>query len=92
MTPAPNQFSEETAKAVDAEVLKIIGESHDEARRLLTDHRKQLDALAEALVARETLNEQEILEVTGLPRARSLATGKLAGCGYRYREECSAIS
>jgi cell division protease FtsH len=71
------QFSEETAEAIDAEVLKIINESHEEAKRLLTAHRKQLDALAEALVARETLNEQEILEVTGLPRAPALETGML---------------
>jgi cell division protease FtsH len=70
-------FSDETAEAIDAEVLKIIGESHAEAKRLLTVHRKQLDALAEALVARETLNEQEILEVTGLPRAPALETGIL---------------
>ncbi|MGH7384645.1 MAG: ATP-dependent zinc metalloprotease FtsH [Candidatus Rokuibacteriota bacterium] len=72
-------FSEETAEAIDAEVRKIIGESHDEARRLLTAHRKQLDALAEALLARETLNEQEILEVTGLPPAPALETGMLPG-------------
>jgi cell division protease FtsH len=71
------QFSEETAEAIDAEMLKIIGESHEEAKRLLTAYRKQLDALAEALVARETLNEQEILEVTGLPRAPALETGML---------------
>jgi cell division protease FtsH len=71
------QFSEETAEAIDAEVLKIIGESHDQAKRLLSAHRKQLDALAQALVARETLNEQEILEVTGLPRAPALETGML---------------
>jgi len=70
--------SEETAKAIDAEVLKIIGESHEEAKRLLMGHRKQLDAIAEALVARETLNEQEILEVTRLPRARALEAGKLS--------------
>jgi cell division protease FtsH len=70
-------FSDETAEAIDAEVLKIIGESHAEAKRLLAVHRKQLDALAEALVARETLNEQEILEVTGLPRAPALETGVL---------------
>jgi cell division protease FtsH len=70
-------ISEETAKAIDTEVLKIINESYDEAKRLLRDHRKELDALAEALVARETLNEQEILQVTGLPRARALETGKL---------------
>jgi cell division protease FtsH len=70
-------FSEETAEAIDAEVLKIIGESHDEAKRLLNAHRKQLDALVEALLSRETLNEQEILDVTGLPRAPALETGIL---------------
>src|SRR5262249_26086188 len=37
-------FSEETARTIDAEVLRIINESHEEARRLLTEHRKQLDA------------------------------------------------
>ena len=56
---------------------KIIGESYEEAKRLLTAHRKQLDLLAEALVARETLNEKEILEVTGLPPAPALETGIL---------------
>jgi cell division protease FtsH len=66
--------SEETAKLIDAEILKIIGESHDEAKRLLIKYRKKLDALAEALVARETLNEQEILGVTGLTRQPSLET------------------
>jgi len=71
-------FSEATAEAVDAEVLKIIGEGHDEARRLLTAHRKQLDLLAQALLSRETLNEQEILQVTGLPPAPPLDTGILA--------------
>jgi len=70
-------FSDETAEAIDNEVLKIINESHEEAKRLLTVHRKQLDALAEALVARETLNEQEILDVTGLPPAPRLDTGML---------------
>jgi cell division protease FtsH len=70
-------FSEETAEAIDAEVRKIIGESHEEAKRLLTAHRKQLDALAEALLAQETLNEKEILEVTGLPPAPPLETGML---------------
>jgi cell division protease FtsH len=70
-------FSEVTAAAIDAEVLKIIGESHDEARRLLSEHRQQLDTLVEALLSRETLNEQEILEVTGLPPAPALDTGLL---------------
>jgi cell division protease FtsH len=69
-------FSEETARAVDAEVLRIISDSHEEARRLLREHRRELDALAEALLARETLDEQEILEVTGLPPAPALEARK----------------
>jgi len=78
-------FSEATAEAIDAEVLKIIGESHDEAKRLLCAHREQLDALVDALLSRETLNEQEILEVTGLPPAPPLDTGMLpvSGAGSR---------
>jgi cell division protease FtsH len=71
-------FSEETARAIDAEVQRIIGESHDEARRLLTKHRKELDSLADALLARETLDEQEILEVTALPPALALEGDKVA--------------
>jgi cell division protease FtsH len=47
----------------------------------LSAHRKQLDALAEALLARESLNEQEILEATGLPPAPALDTGMLPVSG-----------
>jgi cell division protease FtsH len=71
-------FSEETARIVDAEVLRIIQESHDQAKRLLTQHRKQLDALVRALLERETLDEQEILQVTGLPPAPALESKRVA--------------
>jgi cell division protease FtsH len=71
------RFSEETAQAIDAEIRRIIRESHEEARRRLAEHRRELDALAEALLARETLDEQEILEVTGLPSAPALDSIKL---------------
>jgi len=72
-------YSEATGEAIDAEVRRIIGESHDEAKRLLAQHRGQLDALAAALVARETLNAEEILEITGLKPARP--AGIVAGDG-----------
>jgi cell division protease FtsH len=68
-------FSEETARLIDAEVQRIIKECHDEARSLLTKYRKQLDALAQALLERETLDEQEILKVTGLQPQRNSETG-----------------
>lgn len=70
-------YSEETARTVDAEILKIIDTSHEKALRLLKKYRKELDALAEALLERETLDEKEILEVTGLPPAPSLRMEKV---------------
>ena len=71
-------FSDETARLVDVEVQRIINECHEEAKRLLVQHRKSLDALVQALLARETLGEQEILEVTGLPPAPELVGTPLA--------------
>jgi cell division protease FtsH len=65
-------FSDETARVIDAEVQRIINECHEEAKRLLTQHRSALDALVQALLSRETLGEREILEVTGLPPAPTL--------------------
>jgi cell division protease FtsH len=70
-------YSESTAAAIDEEVHRIISESHDEALRLLIAHRRELDALAEALLARETVDEEEILTVTGLPPAPALDTAKV---------------
>jgi cell division protease FtsH len=73
--------SEDTARAIDTEVRRIIQESHDEAMRLLREHRAELDALARALLERETLDQEEILEVTGLPAAPPLASIALVSRG-----------
>ncbi|HZS17393.1 MAG TPA: ATP-dependent zinc metalloprotease FtsH [Candidatus Udaeobacter sp.] len=70
-------FSEETARAIDEEVQKIIDDSHREACRLLTKHRGALDALVKALLERESLDEREILQATGLPPAPPLEAKKL---------------
>src|SRR5688572_27007727 len=50
-------FGDETARVIDAEIQRIISESHEQAKTLLRKHRRQLDALVEALLARETLDE-----------------------------------
>ena len=49
-------FSEEMARLVDTEVHRIINECHEQAKRLLVEYRKQLDALVQALLTSETLN------------------------------------
>jgi cell division protease FtsH len=61
--------SEATARDIDNEVRRIIEESHLEARRLLTEHRPALDALAKALLEHETLDEEGIRKATGLAPA-----------------------
>ncbi len=60
-------YSEATSELIDAEVRRIVEESHREADRLLTSHRDKLEALAQALLKAESLNEKEILEAVGLP-------------------------
>lgn len=74
-------FSEQTAALVDAEVQRIIHQCHDEAKGLLQAHRAALDGLVKALLQKETLSEEEILQATGLPPAPQLETRPLRGQG-----------
>ena len=60
--------SETLLNTVDDEVRRITEECYAEARRLLRDHRAQLDALVEALMAKESLDEAEIYAVAGIAR------------------------
>ena len=59
-------YSEGTAQIIDDEVRRIAEESQAEAEKLLSEHRPQLDALAKALLRSDSLDEKEILEVTGV--------------------------
>jgi cell division protease FtsH len=55
-----------TADAIDVEVQRLLEEAASEAVRLLKAHRRELDALATALLEHETLDEQGIRRATGL--------------------------
>jgi cell division protease FtsH len=72
-------FSEATSELIDAEVRRIVEECHRVADRMLAEHRDKLDALAEALLKAESLDEREIREVTGLsePPVREDASSPL---------------
>jgi cell division protease FtsH len=59
-------YSEATAREVDTEVKRIADESFETATRLLTEHRPQLEALTQALLKDDSLNEEQILAVTGM--------------------------
>ncbi len=62
-------YSEATAQLIDDEMRRIVQECQAEAERLLTEHRAQLDALTKALLLNDTLDEQQILDVTGVKNA-----------------------
>ncbi|MER7764903.1 ATP-dependent zinc metalloprotease FtsH [Streptomyces sp. NPDC097619] len=57
-----------TLDTVDAEMRRIVDECYEEARRLLREHRGQLDALAEALLENETLEEGQAYAAAGITR------------------------
>jgi cell division protease FtsH len=53
-------YSDETARLIDEEVSRILDEQANRARQVLSQHREALDALAAGLVARESLDGDEI--------------------------------
>src|SRR3954452_16280836 len=56
-------YSEEVASVVDDEVRRLIENAHDEAWEVLVENRGVLDALVVALLERETLGKEELLEI-----------------------------
>ncbi|MBQ1733588.1 MAG: ATP-dependent zinc metalloprotease FtsH [Lachnospiraceae bacterium] len=63
--------SDETAAAVDEEVMKILKESYKEAKRMLKENRDVLDKIAAYLIEKENITGHEFMEIfcreKGLP-------------------------
>ncbi len=60
MATRREDYSDETARQIDAEVRSIIDTQYQMVKKVLLDHRDKLDVLAEALLERETLDTKEI--------------------------------
>ena len=60
-----------TAADIDQEVMKILKNAYDEAKRLLSDDRETMDKIAAFLIEKETITGKEFMkifrEVKGLP-------------------------
>jgi cell division protease FtsH len=56
-------MSDETAKLIDEEVRKLIETSEKAARKILTDNRKQFEAIGQALLDYETLTGDELRDL-----------------------------
>jgi cell division protease FtsH len=66
-------YSEDTAQRIDHAVKRILGRAQTLAQELLEAHKPELEKLAEALLARETLVDDEIRELLGLPPRENAA-------------------
>jgi cell division protease FtsH len=75
LLPGADAASPKTQELVDAEVRRIVEECYAQAQQLLVDHRARLDALAGALLERETLDEPDIYAIVGLHRPLAPAPG-----------------
>ncbi|GAA5795067.1 hypothetical protein HPULCUR_000418 [Helicostylum pulchrum] len=64
-------LSTQTKLLIESEILYLIEASEKRAKKLLTDHRHELDNLANALIEYETLDRQEIIDaLAGKPISR----------------------
>jgi len=68
-TQSPKEYSEETARLIDAEVKQILSEAHSKARDILVAHRSALEELARLLLEKEVVDRpalQTILKVRSI--------------------------
>lgn len=53
-------FSEETAREIDLEIRRLVGEAYAQAKKILVDNHARLITLAEALLKNETMDAHDI--------------------------------
>ncbi len=70
------QFSEETAHVIDREVQRIVTECHARATALLAEHRELLDRTSEELLAKESLDKDELEAIVGTAKAKIERNGR----------------
>jgi len=75
-------YSEKTAESIDDILKTVIVQQEKRAIDILTDHRKELDLLAEALIEHELLDREEIDLVL---RGETLGTAKKSRSTELYR-------
>ena len=86
---AEQEKSESATNMIDAEIKKLIEESHQLAKKILTEKNQDLEKLAKALLEYETLSGEEIDKVLkGEELTRTLIGGKKA---TKHSKKSSAI-
>ena len=84
-------YSETTAKIMDDEVLKMVGEQYERAKQILTDHKDGHAQLAQLLVEREVIFAEDVENIFGprpwQSRAEELLEAQMRAEAERMAEE-----
>jgi cell division protease FtsH len=65
--PERGAYAEDTARLIDAEVKRIMGDAHGEARRILSAHREMLETVTRRLLDQEVMEGDELRAILNLP-------------------------
>ena len=57
------EFSNESMRMIDEEVLEILNSSYERAKTILITYRKALESLAKTLLEKETIDGESVLQV-----------------------------
>lgn len=58
-------YSEKTAELIDSEVRDLINKAHEHTTRLLTEHKANIEKVAERLLKQEILSRDDMIELLG---------------------------
>jgi cell division protease FtsH len=81
-------YSEETAKKIDAEVNAVLRDSQSRARIIITGNRKKLDMIAERLLVEETIDGRDVEEI--VEHGRVLSAEERKDIDKKKKEEDEA--
>ncbi len=93
------EYSDETAEKIDAEIRRVVDEAYQTASRILTEHREELDKLSLLLIEQETIDREEfeailagedpvaVFKARDEARARKSAESKRSQRQRRPREQ-----
>ena len=83
--------SDATAAEVDHEVIRILKESYEKAKRLLSEHRETMNRIAEYLIEKETITGKQFMdlfyEVEGIDPAEAKKEARIQEKASEVKEE-----
>ena len=61
----PHEFADDTQRAIDLEVGRLVREAEERALGILRDHRAGLDSILELLLVEETVSGSQVYQLLG---------------------------